>query len=152
MNPIMSSVKVLILLMLILISMGCIDNTERFDVDMHNEEGDHFVGNAVCTNNELTHYNITCYVNREVENCRTTGKIYITKDGNTGLAKTTYDIYMMEEGWNAHFHGDAPMLMCNVGFGEFQQESYLECPAYSVEYINNEIVINHNEVEGFELL
>jgi hypothetical protein len=132
--------------------MGCVDNTERFDVDMYNEEGDHFVGSTVYTNNELTHYNITCYVNRKTGNCKTTGKIYITKHGNTGLKKTTYDIYMTEEGWNAHFHGNAPMLKYNVGFGEFQQESYLECPTYSVEYIDDEIVIKHNEVEGFELL
>ena len=147
--------KVLIIItlfLLIIVGMGCIGDNQLINVDMHNEEGDYFVGSAVYINNELTHYNITCYVNRKNENCRTTGKIYITKDENTGFAKTTYDIYMTEEGWNAHFHGDAPMLMYNVGFGEFQQESYLECPTYSVEYIDDEIVISHNEVEGFELL
>ncbi len=147
--------KVLIISMLVIIcavGVGCVGGNRLINVDMHNEGGDHFVGTAVCTNNELTHYNVTSYVNREVENSRTTGKIYITKDGNTGLAKTTYDIYTTEDGWNAHFYGDAPMLMHSVGFGGFQQESYLECPAYSVEYIDDEIVISHNEVEGFELL
>lgn len=144
--------KVFIILAFILFSMGCIDGTETTDVDTNNEEGDHFVGTAICMNNELTHYNITCYVNREDENCRTTGKIYITKYGNTGLAKTTYDIYMTQEGWTAHFHGDAPMLKYEVSFGEYKQESYLECPIYSVHLINCEIVIDHNVVESFELL
>lgn len=143
---------ILISVMLIIMGIGCIGGNEIINVDMYNDAGDHFIGTAVCTNNELTHYNITCYVNRDNDNCRTTGKIYITKHGNTGLEKTTYDVYMTEAGWGAHFHGDAPMLLCNVGFGEFQQESYIECPAYSVEYIDDEIVISHNEVEGFELL
>ncbi len=144
--------NVLILLMLILISMGCINDTERYDVDQHNEAGDNFVGTAICADNEVIYYNITCYVTREDDESKTIGKIFMSKPGKDAVETTTYDIYLTSEGWTAHFSGDAPMMKYIVGFGEYSQESYIECPAYSVHLIGGEIVIDHNVVESFELL
>ena len=132
--------------------MGCINQTEIKTVDTHNEEGDNFLGTATHIDTEVICYDITCYVNRDDEECRTTGKIYLTKDEKTGIETTTYDIYQHIDGWSAHFTGDAPMMNCSLGIGEFSQDTYVECPAYSVAYINDEIVISHNEVDNFELL
>ncbi len=44
------------------------------------------------------------------------------------------------------------MMKCSLGMDEFSQDTYVECPAYSVTYVDDEIVIFTNEVEGFELL
>ncbi len=144
--------KVLIILVLIIISMGCINQTEVKAVDTHNEEGDHFLGTAACIDTEVIHYDIVCYVTREDDDSRTTGKIYIYKDKDSGLETTTYDIYQNVEGWSAHFSGGAPMMKCSIGVGEFSQDTYVECPAYSVTCVDDEIVIFANEVEGFELI
>ena len=148
----MRIMNVLILLALILISMGCVNNTEQYNVDQHNEAGDHFVGTAICVDNEVVYYNITCYVTREDDESKTIGKIFLSKPGKDAVETTTYDIYLTYEGWSAHFTGDAPMIKYTVGYGEFKQESFIKCPAYSVHLIGGEIVIDHNVVESFELL
>jgi hypothetical protein len=39
-----------------------------------------------------------------------------------------------------------------MNIDDFNQESYIESPAYTINYTNGEIVISSNEVERFELL
>lgn len=133
--------------------MGCINQTEVKAVDTHNEEGDHFLGTAACIDTEVISYNITCYVSRDDEDGRTKGMVYLNKDEDTGIETTTYDLYLTSEGWTAHFTGETPIIKYSLkGMSEFSQEAYIESPAYSVACIDCEIIIFHNEVEGFELL
>ena len=134
--------------------MGCLGENKTIDIDMENEKGDRFIGTAECVDNQVVYYDVVCYVIRMPENGhRTTGKIYLNKNRETGFESTNYDMYQTGFGWSSHYSGAAPLLKCTTDYlGIYDQSSCIECPVFLVEYDNNRIIIRHDEVEGFDLI
>ncbi len=148
-------IKIIIVLMaLLILSMGCLEENKNIDIDMENENGDRFIGTAECIDNQVVYYDVVCYVIRMPENGhRTTGKIYLNKNRETGFESTNYDMYQTGFGWSSHYLGAAPLLKCTTDYlGIYDQSNYVEGPVFLVEYIDNKIVIRYDAVEGFDLI
>ncbi len=145
---------IIVLITLLILSMGCLGENKTIDIDMENEKGDRFIGTAECVDNQVVYYDVVCYVIRMPENGhRTTGKIYLNKNRETGFESTNYDMYQTGFGWSSHYSGAAPLLKCTTDYlGIYDQSSCIECPVFLVEYDNNRIIIRHDEVEGFDLI
>jgi hypothetical protein len=148
-------VKIIIVLMAFLIlSTGCLEEKKTIDIDMENDKGDRFIGTAECIDNQVVYYDVVCYVIRMPENGhRTTGKIYLNKNRETGFESTNYDLYQNGFGLSSHYSGSAPLVECTTKYiGFYEQSSYVEAPVFLVEYIDNKIVIRYDAVEGFDLI
>ncbi len=147
--------KIIIVLMaLLILSMGCLEEKKTIDINMENENGDRFIGTAECVDNQIVYYDVVCYVIRPPNyGHRTTGKIYLNKNRETGFESTNYDMYQTGFGWSSHYSGAAPLLKCTTDYlGIYDQSNYVEAPVFLVEYIDNKIIIRHDDVEGFDLI
>ena len=142
------------LMTLLVLSMGCLGESKTIDIDMENENGDRFIGTAECIDNRVVYYDVVCYVIRPPNyGHRTTGKIYLNKNRETGFESTNYDMYQTGFGWSSHYLGAAPLLECTTDYlGIYDQSNYVEGPGISIELFNNEIVMRYEQVEGFDLI
>ncbi len=139
---------------LLILSMGCLGESKTIDIDTENENGDRFIGTAECIDNRVVYYDVVCYVIRPPNyGHRTTGKIYLNKNRETGFESTNYDMYQTGFGWSSHYLGSAPLLKCTTDYlGIYDQSNYVECPMISIELFNDEIVMRYDQVEGFDLI